>query len=319
MKSVWFSYGWKKHYHFLFFFSEYPHCFLSSRGRGFASGTLLCSITQSWRYRVHLKQSKHLQTYRRRICREIHESTGLGVVSEREHGILNVGSELDHSWICNIYYVIQASDFQDVKNLASRVKCSQCTRHGIREGFCILIRNEGLRTGQKGATRVFTALWNYRKVTLARAAVLHADLGTGALGNCCPEERPWKQSSVSYWGAEHMRENRERIQEAQELIRGRDGRAQLLLLFLRHLSWGMLSLLFYRQEVHTCWGWIGTKVSSDCLCPDIQNEGNVLQTVPHPNKGYSEGAEMLTRYSFSSQALIWIKHVHKIAGEFQTQ
>lgn len=44
-----------------------------------------------------------------------------------------------------------------------------------------MIRDEGLRRGRKGATHVLTALWNYIKVTLARAAVLHADLGTEEL------------------------------------------------------------------------------------------------------------------------------------------
>lgn len=44
-----------------------------------------------------------------------------------------------------------------------------------------MIRDEGLRRGRKGATHVPTALWNYRKVPLARAAVLHADPDTEEL------------------------------------------------------------------------------------------------------------------------------------------
>lgn len=44
-----------------------------------------------------------------------------------------------------------------------------------------MIGDEDLRKGRKGATHVLTALWNYRKVPLARAVVLHADLGTEEL------------------------------------------------------------------------------------------------------------------------------------------
>lgn len=77
-----------------------------------------------------------------------------------------------------------------------------------------MIRDEGLRRGRNGVTHIFTALWNYRKVPLW--FFLHADLGTEELLS--------------------GRKASEAEQKAQELTRGRDEKAQLFLLFLRHLS-----------------------------------------------------------------------------------